>query len=128
MNVTSQGVIFTVPQICAYFLDNPNNLEIDSFKIAVSEHILLYFKNSNSFFLCTHDNVRHTLCMLYLISCTGACVESKICSLDLKILLLLDPASIFLTLHKRLCLMVYFRFRQVDISHTSTGYVYSFTF
>jgi hypothetical protein len=30
-------------------VDNPNNLEIDSFKIAVSEHILLYFKNSNSF-------------------------------------------------------------------------------
>jgi hypothetical protein len=55
-------VIFTVPQICAYFVDNPHNLEIDSFKIAVSEHILLYFKNSNSFFLCTHDNVRHTLC------------------------------------------------------------------
>ena len=24
MNVTSQGIIFTVPQICAYFLDNPN--------------------------------------------------------------------------------------------------------
>ena len=47
MNVMS-GVIFTVPQICAYFLDNPNNLEIDSFKIAVSEHILLYFKNSTS--------------------------------------------------------------------------------
>jgi hypothetical protein len=62
MNVTSQGVIFTVPQICAYFVDNPHNLEIDLFKIAVSEHILLYFKNSNSFFLCTHDNVRHTLC------------------------------------------------------------------
>ena len=54
-------VIFTVPQICAYFVDNPHNLEIDSFKIAVSEHILLYFKNSNSFFLCTHDNVRHSL-------------------------------------------------------------------
>jgi hypothetical protein len=71
MNVTSQGVIFTVPQICAYFLDNPNNLEIDWSKIAVSEYILLYFKNSNSFFLCTHDNVRHTLCMLCLISwCT----------------------------------------------------------
>ena len=70
MNVTSQGVIFTVPQICAYFVDNPNNLEIDSFKIAVSEHILLYFKNSK-FFLCTHDNVRHTLCMLCVISwCT----------------------------------------------------------
>jgi hypothetical protein len=51
MNVTSQGVIFTVPQICAYFLDNTNNLEIDSFIIAVSEHILLYFKNSNSFFV-----------------------------------------------------------------------------
>jgi hypothetical protein len=34
----------------------------DSFKIAVSEHILLYFKNSNSFFLCTHDNVRYTCC------------------------------------------------------------------
>ena len=62
MNVTSHGVIFTVPQICAYFVDNPHNLEIDLFKIAVSEHILLYFKNSNSFFLCTHDNVRHTLC------------------------------------------------------------------
>jgi hypothetical protein len=55
-------VIFAVPQICAYFVDNLHNLEIDSFKIAVSEHILLYFKNSNSFFLCTHDNVRHTLC------------------------------------------------------------------
>jgi hypothetical protein len=55
-------VIFAVPQICAYFVDNPHNLEIDSFKIAVSEHILLYFKNSNSFFLCTHDDVRHTLC------------------------------------------------------------------
>ena len=53
-DVTSQGVIFTVPQICAYFVDNPNNLEIDSFKIAVSEHILLYFKNSNSFFFCVH--------------------------------------------------------------------------
>ena len=71
MNATSQGVIFTVPQICAYFVDNPHNLEIDSFRIAVSEHILLYFKNSNSFFLCTHDNVRHTLCMLCVISwCT----------------------------------------------------------
>jgi hypothetical protein len=71
MNVTSQGVIFTVPQICAYFVDNPHNLEIDSFKIAVSEHKLLYFKNSNSFFLCTHDNVWHTLCMLCVISwCT----------------------------------------------------------
>ena len=45
VNVTSQGVIFTVPQICAYFVDNPHNLEIDWFKIAVSEHILLYFKN-----------------------------------------------------------------------------------
>ena len=56
-------VIFTVPQICAYFVDNPHNLEIDSFKIAVSEHILLYFKNSNSFFLCTHDNVRYTCCV-----------------------------------------------------------------
>ena len=55
-------VIFAVPQICAYFVDNPNNFEIYSFKIAISEHILLYFKNSNSFFLCTHDNVRHTLC------------------------------------------------------------------
>jgi hypothetical protein len=53
MNVTSQGVIFTVPQICAYFVDNPHNLEIDLFKIAVNEHILLYFKNSNSFF-CVH--------------------------------------------------------------------------
>jgi hypothetical protein len=53
-------VIFAVSQICAYFVDNPHNLEIDSFKIAVSEHILLYFKNSNSFFLCTHNNVRHT--------------------------------------------------------------------
>jgi hypothetical protein len=31
MNVTSQGVIFTVPQICAFFVDNPNNLEIESF-------------------------------------------------------------------------------------------------
>jgi hypothetical protein len=71
MNVTSQGVIFTVPQICAYFVDNPHNLEIDSFKIAVSEHISLYFKNSISFLLCTHDNVRHTLCMLCVISwCT----------------------------------------------------------
>jgi hypothetical protein len=43
--------------IDAYFVDfpdYPHNLEIDSFKIAVSEHILLYFKNSNSFFLCTH--------------------------------------------------------------------------
>jgi hypothetical protein len=38
-------VIFAVPEICAYFVDNPHNLEIDSFKIAVSEHILLYFKN-----------------------------------------------------------------------------------
>jgi hypothetical protein len=68
MNATSQGVIFTVPQICAYFVDNPHNLEIDSFKIAVSEHLLLYFKNSNSFFLCTHDNVWHTLCMLCVSS------------------------------------------------------------
>ena len=33
-------VIFTVPQICAYFVDNPHNLEIDSSKFAVSEHIL----------------------------------------------------------------------------------------
>jgi hypothetical protein len=48
-------VIFAVPQICAYFVDNPHNLETDSFKIAVSEHILLYFKNSNSFFLCTRS-------------------------------------------------------------------------
>jgi hypothetical protein len=47
-------------------VDNPHNLEIDSFKIAVNEHILLYFKNSNR-----HDNVRHTLCMLCVISwCT----------------------------------------------------------
>ena len=28
-------VIFAVPQICAYFVDIPHNLEIDSFKIAV---------------------------------------------------------------------------------------------
>jgi hypothetical protein len=49
-------VIFAVPQICPYFVDNLHNLEIDSFKIAVSEHILLYFKNSNSFFLCTHES------------------------------------------------------------------------
>ena len=54
--------------MCAYFVDKPHNLEIDSFKIAVSEHILLYFKNSNSFFLCTHYDVRHTLCMLCVIS------------------------------------------------------------
>ena len=44
------------------FLKFVHILEIDSLKIAVSEHILLYFKNSNSFFLCTHDNVQHTLC------------------------------------------------------------------
>ena len=37
-----QGVIFTVPQICAYFWDNPHNLKIDSFKIAASEHICIY--------------------------------------------------------------------------------------
>ena len=49
-----RAYIFTVPQIWAYFLDN---LEIDSFKIAVSEHILLYFKNSKSFFLCTHESI-----------------------------------------------------------------------
>ena len=55
-------VIFALPQICAYFVDNLHYLEIDLFKIAISEHILLYFKNSNSFFLCTHDNVQHTLC------------------------------------------------------------------
>ena len=36
------GVIFAVPQICAYFVDNPYNLEIDSFEIADSKHILLY--------------------------------------------------------------------------------------
>jgi hypothetical protein len=73
VNVTSQGVIFTVPKICAYFADNPHNLDIDSFKIVLSEHILLYFKNSNRFVLCTHDNVRHTLCMLCVISwCTFA--------------------------------------------------------
>jgi hypothetical protein len=30
MNVTSQGVIFTVPQICAYFVDNPHNLAVVS--------------------------------------------------------------------------------------------------
>jgi hypothetical protein len=65
MNVTSQGVIFTISQICAYFVDNPHNLEIDSFKIAVSEHILLYFKNSNSFFLRTHDNV--VLCLFWVL-------------------------------------------------------------
>ena len=55
-------VIFVVPR--AYFVDNPHKLEIDSFKIAVSEHIflLLYFKNSQFLFLFTHDNVRHTLC------------------------------------------------------------------
>jgi hypothetical protein len=35
--------------MCAYFVDNPHNLEIYSFEIAVSEHILLYFKNSNMF-------------------------------------------------------------------------------
>ena len=71
VNVTSHGIIFTVPKICGYFADNPHNLEIDSFKIVVSEHILLYFKNSNRFFLCTHANVRHTLCMLCVISwCT----------------------------------------------------------
>ena len=60
-------IIFAVPQICAYFVDNLHNLEIDSFKIAVSENILLYFKNSNSFFLCTHDNVWHTLCQAVMI-------------------------------------------------------------
>jgi hypothetical protein len=68
MNVMSQGVIFTVPQICAYFMDNPNNLEIDSFKIAVSEHILLYFKNSNSFFFCVH--------MIMCGTCCVCCVSS----------------------------------------------------
>ena len=56
-------VIFTVPQICAYFVDNPHNLEIDSFKIAVSEHILLYFKNSNSFF-CVHMITCGTRCVM----------------------------------------------------------------
>ena len=35
-------VIFAVPQICAYFVDNSYTLEIDSFKIAVSEHYNLY--------------------------------------------------------------------------------------
>jgi hypothetical protein len=59
-----QGVIFIVPQICAYFVDNPHYLETDSFKIAVKEHILLYFKNSKVFFLCAHHNVRHTLCIM----------------------------------------------------------------
>ena len=43
-------------------MDNLHNLEIDSFKIAVSENILLHFKNSNSFCLCTHDNVRRAAC------------------------------------------------------------------
>ena len=62
-DVTGPGVIFTVPQICAYFVDNPHNLEIDSFKIAVSEHILLYFKNSNSFFFC-----------VYMVMCGTRCV------------------------------------------------------
>jgi hypothetical protein len=84
-------VIFTVPQMCAYFVDNPHNLEIDSFKIAVSEHILLYFKNSNSFF-CVH-----------MIMCGTRCVKLS-------------------------WLVVYFRFRQVNIPHTSIGYVYSFIF
>ena len=59
-------VIFTVPQICAYFVDNPHNLEIDSFKIAVSEHILLYFKNSNSCVFCVH-----------MIMCGTRCKRSK---------------------------------------------------
>jgi hypothetical protein len=36
-----QSVIFTVPQICAYFVHNPHNLEINLFKIAVNEHILI---------------------------------------------------------------------------------------
>ena len=63
MNVTSQGIIFTVPQICAYFVDNPHNLGIDWFKIAVSEHILLYFKNSNSFFFCVHMIMCGTRCV-----------------------------------------------------------------
>ena len=48
-------------------MDNPHNLEIDSIKIVVIEHIVLYFKNSNGFFLCTHGNMRHTLCMLCVI-------------------------------------------------------------
>jgi hypothetical protein len=88
-------VIFAVPQICAYFVDNPHKLEIDSFKIAVSEHILLYFKNSNSFFLCTHESI---MCAHVVSNC-------------------------HLMTHG-----VYFRFRQVNIPHTSIGYVYSFTF
>jgi hypothetical protein len=46
-------IIFAVPQICAYFVDNPHNLEIDLFKIAVSEHMLLYFKNSKFFSVYT---------------------------------------------------------------------------
>ena len=54
--------IFIVSQICAYFVDNPHNLEIDSFKIAVSEHILLYFKNSNNFF-CVHMIMFGTHCV-----------------------------------------------------------------
>ena len=55
-------VIFAIPQICAYFVDNSHNLEIDSFKMAVSEHILSYFKNSNSFFFCVHMIMRGTRC------------------------------------------------------------------
>jgi hypothetical protein len=74
-------IIFAVPQICAYFVDNLHNLEIDSFKIAVSEHILLYFKNSNSFFFCVH-----------MIMCGTRCVKLS-------------------------WLVVYFRFRQVNIPH-----------
>jgi hypothetical protein len=80
MNVTSQGVIFTVPQICAYFVDNLHNLEIDSFKIAASEHISLFFKNSNSLFLvrdkiidCLYVYLLYFLCathdLLFLFSC-----------------------------------------------------------
>jgi hypothetical protein len=72
MNVTSEGVIFTVPQICAYFVDNPHNLEIDLFKIAVSEHILLYFsmdpysgQNLQKYIheLCADDQLKKSRCL-----------------------------------------------------------------
>ena len=43
------------------FVHNPHNLEIDSFKVAVSEHILLYLKNSNSL----HMIMCGTCCVIY---------------------------------------------------------------
>ena len=65
LNYDCDVVIITVPQICVYFVDNPHNLEIDSFKIAVSEHVQMYYYilRIQSFFFCVHMIMCGTRCV-----------------------------------------------------------------